>query len=125
MYRQHPSQKNLLVATVWPNGYLLIDTEKHVVTKQGRIPGYAAWEEFNSVLYSYPYIFAGANRQVGKDTVYDLVALNIETGKVDWSYENGINSKLAEILSFVVLDGKVYLSRADGKVLAFQPKSVQ
>lgn len=120
---QHPSQKNLLIATVSPNRYLLIDTENHVITKQGKIPGYAQWEQFNSVLYSYPYIFAGAHRQTGKDIAYDLVALNVETGKVDWSYENGVNSPLAEILSLVLSDGKVYLSRADGKVLAFQSKT--
>lgn len=116
----HPGQNNLLIATVSPNRYLLIDTEKHVITKQGQVPGYAEWEDFNSALYSYPYIFAGARRVAGEAVVNDLIALNIETEKVEWSYENGVNSTLAEILNFVVSDGNIYFSRVDGKVLSFE-----
>lgn len=121
------TEKQPLAATLWPNRYVLVNPDTGALVKQAALPNGMMWTEHNAVLYSYPYIFAGVRRPVGKSTVYDLVALNVETEQTDWLYEVGrqkghFQVASAEVLNFIVSNDIVYLSRADGRIMAFQTR---
>jgi len=56
---------------------------------------------------------------------FDFIALNLETGKVDWSYEIETQNRYfinpeADILSFVVKDDRLYVGRSDAKIMSFR-----
>jgi outer membrane protein assembly factor BamB len=114
-----------LVATYRPNRYLVLNPATGAVLKDAVLPGYVGWTEHNAVLYSYPYLFTSARRAVGTGQAYDLIALNLDTGKIDWSYEierrdERFLTASAEILNFLVEGGEIYLSRTDARVMAFR-----
>lgn len=117
-----------LLATTLPDGYVVAKLEDGAIVREGRVSGYVGWDGFNSILYSPPYLFAGAKRSVDGGMAYDLIALNVMTGKVDWSYEldkesASSHSSAAEIVSFVAANEVLYISRKDGRVMAFRARS--
>jgi hypothetical protein len=114
-----------LVCVVWPNRYLLIRPDSGALLKDVKLPGYEGWSEFGAVLYSHPYLYAGARRRDGDGMAYDLVALNLVTDTIDWRHPIDRQSKpfgkaRAEILNFVVDGRMVYVARADAKIMAFR-----
>lgn len=119
------NEQQPLIATIRPNYFVLLDPLDGTILKQDVLPGYVGWTEHAALLYSYPYLYTGARRTLTKGMAHDLIALNLKTGKVDWSYELGKERDTflmadSEILNFIVLEDKIYLSRADGHVMAFQ-----
>ena len=114
-----------VLATTLPDGYVVAALNDGSIAREGRLPGYVGWDEFNSLFYSAPYLFAGAKRHVENGMAYDLIALNVLTGKIDWSYELdresvSMDSPAAEIVSYLAADGVLYLSRKDGQIMAFR-----
>ncbi|MBI2219313.1 MAG: PQQ-binding-like beta-propeller repeat protein [Candidatus Rokubacteria bacterium] len=114
-----------LVATYDPNRYLMLNAATGSILKDSVLPGYVGWTEHNAVIYRYPYLFTSARRALETGMAYDLIALNLETGKIDWAYEidrqkERFQTAGAEILNFLVHDDHVYLSRTDARVMAFR-----
>jgi outer membrane protein assembly factor BamB len=105
--------------------YIVFDSEKGTIIKDARLAGYVGWTDRNSALYSYPYLLTGARRQVGNGMAFDLIALNLESGKVDWSYEIETRNSYftyptADTLNFVVKDSRVFIGRSDAKIMSFR-----
>jgi outer membrane protein assembly factor BamB len=114
-----------VVASYWPNRYVVLGTRKGDLVRDGQLPGYEGWTDQNAMLYSHPYVFAGARRSIGRKMAYDLIALNVESGAIEWAYELDRQGEPfltadAEILNFVVEGSMVYVARADGRVMAFR-----
>ncbi len=114
-----------IVATLGPNRFIVFDSTTGSVILDNTLQGYVGWTEPNAILYSYPYLFTSARRSSGSVMVYDLIALNVDTGKIEWSYEidtqrGPFSTANAEILNFIVLGDTVYLSRTDGRIMAFR-----
>jgi outer membrane protein assembly factor BamB len=117
-----------VMATYRPNRYVLLDPLTGVVLKDTVLPGYVGWTDHNAVLYSYPYLFTSGRRAIDTGMAYDLVALNLETGKVDWAREIERRSETfltarAEILNFLAVDRDIYLARSDANTMAFRGSS--
>jgi outer membrane protein assembly factor BamB len=114
-----------IVVTYWPNRYVVLGTRTGELRRDGQLPGYEGWTEHNAMLYSHPYVFAGARRVIGRKMAYDLIALNVQTGAIEWTHELDRQGEPfltadAEILNFVVEGSMVYVARADGRVMAFR-----
>ncbi len=113
------------VATVAPNRFIVFDPATGTIARDATLPDGLQWTDPNAVLYSPPYLFTSVIRPKGKGMVYDLVALNTATGKIDWTYNIDEQSELsltatAEILNFVVRGNTIYVGRADARVMAFE-----
>ncbi len=115
-----------MVATIHPSRFMLFDSEKGSILKDTRLPpAYAGWTDRNTSLYSYPYLLTGARRHKGNGMAFDLIALNLETGKVDWSYEietrnSNFTNPTADILNFVVKDDRIFIGRSDARIMSFR-----
>jgi outer membrane protein assembly factor BamB len=114
-----------LLATVWPDSYVLLDSATGAIRKQGRLPGYVGWSDFGALLYSHPYVYAGARRARGERMAYDLVALDVDNGTIAWRYELDADDRMramarAEILNFIVSGTTVFVARADGMIMRFE-----
>ena len=123
----HSAGTNLMVATVWPNRFIVFDSEKGTILKDARLSDYVGWTDRNTSLYSYPYLFTGARRTKGQSMAFDLIALNLETGKADWSYEMETQNRnftfpVGDTLNFVIKDDQVYIGRSDAKIMSFRHK---
>ncbi|MSP41071.1 MAG: hypothetical protein EXR70_21490 [Deltaproteobacteria bacterium] len=121
----HAGNTKMMVATMWPNRVVVFDSEKGSILKDIRLSGYVGWTDYNSGLYSYPYLITGARRQLASGMAFDLIALNLETGKVDWTYEietqnNKFTFPTADTLNFIVNSDRVYVGRADAKIMSFR-----
>ncbi len=115
-----------VVVTMRPNRIIAIDRDTGAIKKEMTLPGYAGWTEPNALLYSYPYVFTSARRATGSGMAYDLVAINIESMQVAWSYEISRESEIfgtarAEILNFALSGEGIFVARADSRIMAFRP----
>jgi outer membrane protein assembly factor BamB len=119
------SDNNLImVATIRPNRFVVFDSKAGEILRDARLANYIGWSDDNAALYSYPYLYTGARRRIGNGMAFDLIALNLETGKVDWSYQIDTQSQYstipkADILNFVVGDDRIYIGRADARIMSF------
>lgn len=117
-----------IVATMWPNTTVVADSATGRILRSATVSAYAGWTPLNAILYSYPYLFTSARRALDKGMAYDLIAINLETMKVDWSYEISRQDRMsltadAEILNFIVEGDIVYVGRADARVMAFRTRA--
>lgn len=112
------SQRGIALVAIRNDRYALVDFGQGSVKRWGRLPDGWAWEEFIPLLYSHPYAIAGARRE----TAYGLIALNVETGQVDWTYEFRDRGEVPNIVNFAAAGDAFYLSRLDGRVMAFMMK---
>ena len=120
-----PDNSKVAVALTEPNGFVVLDRNDGSILRQGTVEGYLGWDVWQAVLCSYPYVLAGARRPLDKAMAYDLVALNFETGKVDWTFELDRQGSISpsprsELMNFIYSERTVYLSRLDGQVMAFR-----
>lgn len=120
-----PQSDGFLLATIWPDAYTLLDPATGAIRKRGRISGYLGWSDVAAVLYSHPYVFAGARRGEGTRMAYDLVALDVDTDTVAWQFgletqDRIVSYSRAELLNFIVSGPSVFLSRADGMLMRFE-----
>jgi len=112
--------------TTDPNRIIAIDRDTGAIRKEVALPGYVGWTEPNALLYSYPYVFTSARRATGSGMAYDLVAINIESMQVAWSYEISRQPEVfgtarAEILNFALSGEVIFVARADSRIMAFRP----
>jgi outer membrane protein assembly factor BamB len=117
----------LLLATLAPDAYAVLDPDTGAIRKRGQLPGYVGWSDFGALLYAHPYVYAGARRARGDGTrmVYDLIALDVDKGTVAWRYELDGDDRMrsmarAEILNFIVSGKTVFVARADGMIMRFE-----
>ena len=115
-----------VVVTMDPNRIIAIDRDTGAIRKEVALPGYVGWTEPNALLYSYPYVFTSARRATGSGMAYDLVAINIESMQVAWSYEISRQPEVfgtarAEILNFALSGEVIFVARADSRIMAFRP----
>jgi outer membrane protein assembly factor BamB len=116
---------NLVAATIYPNRFVVVDAGSGSIVKDAILPGNTGWAGRNATLYSYPFLFTGVRRELDNEIAYDFIALNLETGNVDWSYridtESGFpTNPKAEILNFIASLDRIYLGRADARVMSFR-----
>jgi outer membrane protein assembly factor BamB len=120
-------EPNLLVAMTEPNGIMLLNGQVGSIVKQGQLEGYVGWDSRQAVLYAHPYLYAGARRKTSNGMAYDLVALNIESGAVEWSYEIDKQSEIsvsprAELQNLIAVNDRVYVLTVDGRIMAFRAR---
>jgi outer membrane protein assembly factor BamB len=120
-----------ILVTLEPNRYLLLNPSTGAVEQEGRLPGSRTWNHRKSVvdrqaaLYAYPYLLVGASRALDqREEAYDLIALNLTTGTVDWSFElDSDPDEYSDLTSFAVNGPNVYVSCKNGRILAFRTQA--
>ena len=120
-----PDSGDPVLMAVSPNRIVAVDPKTGQITMKGSLAGHYQWVDHVPTLYSYPYLFTGVVKRSGNRMSYDLIALNIETGNTEWSYEidSARNGEADMIMNFVVSGDIVYVARSDGRILAFQASS--